>query len=101
VFQRVRSDRTCSESGKKKRGGAVVNVNNIWGNTGHITVNVLAVSPCPYNSRALSPLGRSDHNLVYLRPLYKPAVEQQPVITRTVYGVSPVLFGGDRLGCSL
>ncbi|KAK0132348.1 hypothetical protein N1851_032771 [Merluccius polli] len=28
-----------------------------------------------YNSIALPPLGRSNHNLVYLKPLYKPAVQ--------------------------
>ena len=37
-----------------------------------------------YSSIALSCLGRSEHNLVWLRPLYKPAVQWQPVITRTV-----------------
>jgi len=41
-----------------------------------------------YSSTALPPLGRSDHNLVYLRPLYKPAVQRQPVVTRTVRGWS-------------
>jgi len=42
------------------------------------------------STTALPPLGRSDHNLVYLRPLYKPAVQRQPVVTR-LYG------GGSRM----
>ena len=32
----------------------------------------------------LPPLGRSDHNLVQLKPLYISAVQWQPVTTRTV-----------------
>ena len=37
-----------------------------------------------YNSSPLPPLGRSDHNLVHLLPVYKPLVNRQPVETRTV-----------------
>lgn len=32
----------------------------------------------------LSPLGRPDHNLVYLQPLSRPAVQRQPAVTKTV-----------------
>lgn len=32
-----------------------------------------------YNSSPLPPLGRSDHNLVRLLPVYKPLVNRQPV----------------------
>ncbi|KAF7664853.1 hypothetical protein LDENG_00161750 [Lucifuga dentata] len=35
-----------------------------------------------YSSTPLPPLGKSDHNLVHLRPLYKPLIQQQLVITR-------------------
>ena len=37
-----------------------------------------------YNSLPLPPLGRSDHNLVHLLPVYKPLVHREPTITRTV-----------------
>ena len=37
-----------------------------------------------YSATALPPLGKADHNLVYLEPLYIPAVQRQPVITRAV-----------------
>ncbi|MBN3314597.1 BT2A1 protein, partial [Atractosteus spatula] len=37
-----------------------------------------------YSSTALPPLGRSDHNLVLLTPLYTPIVQRQPVTMRTV-----------------
>ena len=37
-----------------------------------------------YSSSPLPPLGRSDHNLVRLLPVYKPLVHRQPVVTRTV-----------------
>lgn len=37
-----------------------------------------------YNSSPLPPLGRSDHNLVYLSPCYVPLVRRQPAITRSV-----------------
>lgn len=36
-----------------------------------------------YTVSALPPLGKSDHNMVYLRPVYKPRVLTQPVTTRT------------------
>ena len=37
-----------------------------------------------YSCSALPPLGRSDHNLVLLTSTYKPIVQQQPVITKTI-----------------
>ena len=37
-----------------------------------------------YSSSALPPLGRSDHNLVLLTSSYKPIVQQQPVIRKTI-----------------
>lgn len=37
-----------------------------------------------YSTIALPPLGKSHHNLVYLKPQCIPAVQQQPVTTRTV-----------------
>ena len=37
-----------------------------------------------YSSTAFPPLGRSDHNLIQLQPLYKPQVQRLPVTTRTV-----------------
>lgn len=37
-----------------------------------------------YSSTALTPLGRSDHNLIHLQPLYKPLVQRLPVTIRTV-----------------
>jgi len=36
-----------------------------------------------YRATPLPPLGKSDHNLVYLQPLYTPMVQKQPVTTRT------------------
>ncbi|KAI4899540.1 hypothetical protein NFI96_016156 [Prochilodus magdalenae] len=42
-----------------------------------------------YNSKALPPLGRSDHNLVVLTPQYKPLVQRQPASTRSVRKWSP------------
>lgn len=36
-----------------------------------------------YSVTALPPLGRSDHNLVYLQPSYIPCVEKLPAIDRT------------------
>ncbi|TWW53320.1 hypothetical protein D4764_0013870 [Takifugu flavidus] len=37
-----------------------------------------------YHSLPLPPLGRADHNLVHLQPVYKPLVQRQPAVTRTV-----------------
>ncbi|KAI4903434.1 hypothetical protein NFI96_017561, partial [Prochilodus magdalenae] len=37
-----------------------------------------------YNSSPLPPLGRSDHNLVHLLPVYKPLVHREPAVTCTV-----------------
>ncbi|TWW81279.1 hypothetical protein D4764_01G0010940 [Takifugu flavidus] len=37
-----------------------------------------------YRSLPLPPLGRADHNLVHLQPVYKPLVQRQPAVTRTV-----------------
>ncbi|KAI4898658.1 hypothetical protein NFI96_029389 [Prochilodus magdalenae] len=42
-----------------------------------------------YNSKALPPLGRPDHNLVVLTPQYKPLVQRQPASTRSVRKWSP------------
>ncbi|KAI4896520.1 hypothetical protein NFI96_029536, partial [Prochilodus magdalenae] len=42
-----------------------------------------------YNSKALPPLGRSDHNLVVLTPQYKPLVQRQPASIRSVRKWSP------------
>lgn len=42
-----------------------------------------------YSSTALPPLGRSDHNLALLSPLYKPVVQQHPATVRTVRKWSP------------
>lgn len=36
-----------------------------------------------YTATVLPPIGRSDHNLVYLQPCYKPCVLRQPITTRT------------------
>ena len=36
-----------------------------------------------YRATPLPPLGKSDHNLVHLQPLYTPLVQKQPVTTRT------------------
>lgn len=37
-----------------------------------------------YISSSLPPLGRSDHNLVHLKPCYVPLVRRKPTTTRTV-----------------
>ncbi|TWW65035.1 hypothetical protein D4764_22G0006820 [Takifugu flavidus] len=37
-----------------------------------------------YHSLPLPPLGCADHNLVHLQPVYKPLVQRQPAVTRTV-----------------
>ncbi|XP_013890172.1 uncharacterized protein LOC106537333 [Austrofundulus limnaeus] len=37
-----------------------------------------------YKSLPLPPLGRSDHNLVHLLPVYKPLVHREPAVIRTV-----------------
>ena len=37
-----------------------------------------------YTASALPPLGRSDHNIVHLRPVYVPLVHRQPVEPRVV-----------------
>ncbi|CAI5648724.1 unnamed protein product [Oreochromis niloticus] len=37
-----------------------------------------------YTSSPLPPLGRADHNLVYIQPLYRPAVQRQPAATKMV-----------------
>lgn len=37
-----------------------------------------------YTSLPLPPLGKADHNLVALQPVYKPLVRRQPAVTRTV-----------------
>ncbi|KAL3984483.1 hypothetical protein ACER0C_016108 [Sarotherodon galilaeus] len=37
-----------------------------------------------YSSSPLPPLGRSDHNLVHLVPVYEPLVRREPPATRTV-----------------
>ncbi|TWW55977.1 hypothetical protein D4764_09G0010270 [Takifugu flavidus] len=37
-----------------------------------------------YHSLPLPPLGRADHNLIHLQPVYKPLVQRQPAVTRTV-----------------
>ena len=37
-----------------------------------------------YRATPLPPLGKSDHNLVHLQPLYIPLVQRQPVTTRTI-----------------
>ncbi|KAI4887226.1 hypothetical protein NFI96_028269, partial [Prochilodus magdalenae] len=50
----------------------------------HLYANVKAAY-----SKALPPLGRSDHNLVVLTPQYKPLVQRQPASTRTVRKWSP------------
>ena len=42
-----------------------------------------------YNSKALPPIGLSDHNMVHLVPKYKPIIMQQPVSTRTVREWTP------------
>ena len=42
-----------------------------------------------YCATAFPPLGRSDHNLVFLAPKYVPLVQRQPVSTRTVRKWTP------------
>ncbi|KAK7913293.1 hypothetical protein WMY93_013504 [Mugilogobius chulae] len=42
-----------------------------------------------YSSSALPPLGRADHNIVHLRPVYQPIVHRQPVVSRVVKRWSP------------
>ena len=42
-----------------------------------------------YRANPLPPLGKSDHNLVHLQPLYTPLVKKQPVTTRTIRRWSP------------
>ncbi|KAI4892824.1 hypothetical protein NFI96_004611 [Prochilodus magdalenae] len=42
-----------------------------------------------YTATALPPLGKSDHNLVYLQPQYKPRVRSQPITTRSFRKWSP------------
>ena len=37
-----------------------------------------------YNSSPLPPLGKADHNLVHLLPVYKPLVNRQPAVSRMV-----------------
>ncbi|XP_056887462.1 polyhomeotic-like protein 2b isoform X4 [Takifugu flavidus] len=37
-----------------------------------------------YHSLPLPPLGRANHNLVHLQSVYKPLVQRQPAVTRTV-----------------
>lgn len=46
-----------------------------------------------YSSIALPPLGRSDHNIIHLKPLYIPAVQRQPVTTKTVRRWTPDAVG--------
>lgn len=36
-----------------------------------------------YSATPLPPLGKSDHNLVYLQPKYRPLVQRQPITLRT------------------
>ncbi|KAI4872034.1 hypothetical protein NFI96_006517 [Prochilodus magdalenae] len=42
-----------------------------------------------YTATPLPPLGKSDHNLVYLQPQYKPWVRTQPITTRSFRKWSP------------
>lgn len=42
-----------------------------------------------YTAIPLPPLGRSDHNLVFLQPLYTPHVQRDPITTLTVKKNSP------------
>ncbi|XP_055367950.1 uncharacterized protein LOC129604646 [Betta splendens] len=37
-----------------------------------------------YAASSLPPLGRADHNILHLLPVYKPVVHRQPVVPRTV-----------------
>ncbi|KAK7877850.1 hypothetical protein WMY93_031490 [Mugilogobius chulae] len=39
-----------------------------------------------YSSSPLPPLGRADHNIVHLRPVYQPIVHRQPVVSREEEG---------------
>ncbi len=47
-----------------------------------------------YGCSPLPPLERSDHNLVYIRTVYVPAVRKQPPTTRTVKAWSDSVYGG-------
>ncbi|XP_035994564.1 uncharacterized protein LOC105924182 [Fundulus heteroclitus] len=99
-FKLIRMDRTFAESGKKRGGGLAVFVNERWCNVAHVhvkqqiccsDVEILAYVTCAtsdsktldlfyanvkdaYTSASLPPLGRLDHNLVYLLPHYIPLV---------------------------
>ena len=42
-----------------------------------------------YKSTPLPPLGKSDHNLVFLQPKYTPKVRRQPTTTRSFRNWSP------------
>lgn len=42
-----------------------------------------------YRATPLPPLGKSDHNLVYLQPQYTPLVQRQPVTTRSIRRWTP------------
>lgn len=42
-----------------------------------------------YSASALPPIGRSDHNLVFLQPTYKPCALRQPVTTHTFWRWTP------------
>uniref|UniRef100_A0A3B1JI52 Reverse transcriptase domain-containing protein n=1 Tax=Astyanax mexicanus TaxID=7994 RepID=A0A3B1JI52_ASTMX len=42
-----------------------------------------------YSATPLPPLGKSDHNLIYLQPQYKPQVRRQPASTRSFRKWSP------------
>lgn len=42
-----------------------------------------------YSATPLLPLGKSDHNLVYLQPRYTPLVRRQPITTLTVRKWTP------------
>ena len=37
-----------------------------------------------FTAVSLPPLGRSDHNLVQLIPKYRPLVQREPIVTRTI-----------------
>ncbi len=45
-----------------------------------------------YGCSPLPPLGQSDHNLVYIRSVYVPAVRKQPPTTRTVKVWSDLVY---------
>ncbi|KAI4904813.1 hypothetical protein NFI96_000061 [Prochilodus magdalenae] len=54
------------------------------------TINLLYANvKDAYTATPLPPLGKSDHNLVYLQPQYKPRVRTQPVTTRSFRKWSP------------